>query len=368
MGKPTFYTAFANSMREDEFLPNLSDEATKISDLLQGLVFEDAIYYLKDEIFSGERMIQNFSKYGDKFDIFYFSGHAKNGSLVCSDNFVSNITHTASVFSNNLKNLKLAFFNACETYKLAQLIVDKKMEDPSKDENLVLISCHSQINAFTAERFATLFFSQVGRPGTYYDAYLNAKNLVCMMNDKVTFKEFYDYDEMKAGGNSFDYAYIDLKAMLDRKNKPKDIPAPAPGAVVPAAAAPPQQPSLPTSIINPSKQAKDILAANYLKEVVQTLSTSEKVAPQSKDALTEALAKTKQFVDGEVKKGALTNVWKEMALVMPGLDPKTAMHSLVNIEKKDYTKTLTHFYNKPDNNPTLANLVQTASTIKAGYG
>jgi hypothetical protein len=53
---------------------------------------------------------------------------------------------------------------------------------------------------------------------------------------------------------------------------------------------------------------------------------------------------------------------------MPGLDPKTAMHSLVNIEKKDYSKTLTHFFNTPDNNPTLANLVQTASTIKAGYG
>src|SRR6187402_3007972 len=101
---------------------------------------------------------------------------------------------------------------------------------------------------------------------------------------------------MKAGGNSFDYAYIDLKAMLDRKNKMKDIAATAPGAapveMQPAAA--PQQMGQATSIINPSKQAKDILAANYLKEVVQTLSTSEKVAPQSKDALTEALNKTKQ--------------------------------------------------------------------------
>jgi hypothetical protein len=61
---------------------------------------------------------------------------------------------------------------------------------------------------------------------------------------------------------------------------------------MPAAAAP-QQPSLPTSIINPSKQAKDILAANYLKEVVQTLSTSEKVAPQSKDALTGSVSQDK---------------------------------------------------------------------------
>ena len=217
MGKPTFYTAFANSMREDEFLPNLSDEATKISDLLQGLVFEDAIYYLKDEIFSAEKMILNFSKYGDKFDIFYFSGHAKNGALVCSDNFTGNTDTMASVFSNNLRNLKLAFFNACETYQLAELIVDRKMITPMDEENLILIACKSQINAFVAERFATLFFSQVGRPGTYFDAYENAKNLVRLLNEKVTFREFYDYDEMKAAGNDFDYAYIDMKMMLARK-------------------------------------------------------------------------------------------------------------------------------------------------------
>jgi len=80
------------------------------------------------------------------------------------------------------------------------------------------------------------------------------------------------------------------------------------------------------------------------------------------------LNKTKQFVNGEVNKNALKNVWKEIGVVMPGLDPKTAMHSLVNIEKNDYSKTLTNFFKCPDNNPTLANLTQTASTIKAGYG
>lgn len=368
MGKPTFYTAFANSMREEDFLPNLSEEATKISDLLQGLVFEDAIYYLKDEIFSGERMIQNFSKYGDKFDIFYFSGHAKNGALECSDKFIGNMSSMATVISCNLKNLKLAFFNACETYPLAQSIVDKKMINPPKAEDLILISCKSKINAFIAERFATLFFSQVGRPGTYYDAYVNARNLICLSNEKIVFKEFYDYDDMKSTTDVFDYAYIDVKAMLGKNNDGKESPPAAPVAPesTPTTSAP--QPAHPSSIINPSKQAKDVLAANYLKEVMQTLSTSDKVAPQSVEALTAALNKTKQFVNGEVNKSALKNVWKEIGIVMPGLDPKTAMHSLVNIEKKDYSKTLTNFFKSADSNPTLANLTQTASTIKAGYG
>jgi hypothetical protein len=207
--KPTFYTVFSNSMKPEEYLPNLSEEATKISDLLHGLVFSDAIYYMKDEIFTADRLIANFSKYGDKFDIFYFSGHAKDGALKFSDNFISNTDRMADVININLKNLQLGFFNACETFDLAKKIITKRIRARSQNR-LVMITCGCAINAFLAERFATLFFNQVGRPGTYYDAYKNAATLLSLVNDKLRFREFYDADELEAANSDFDYAFIDI--------------------------------------------------------------------------------------------------------------------------------------------------------------
>src|SRR5580765_2926714 len=56
--KPTFYTAFANS--EKNFIPNLSEEAMKISDLMQDLAFNDKLYYIKDEVFNMDRLVKNF--------------------------------------------------------------------------------------------------------------------------------------------------------------------------------------------------------------------------------------------------------------------------------------------------------------------
>jgi hypothetical protein len=207
--KPTFYTVFSNSIKPDEYLPNLSEEATKISDLLHGLVFSDAIYYMKDEIFTADRLIANFSKYGDKFDIFYFSGHAKDGALKFSDNFISNTDRMADVININLKNLQLGFFNACETFDLAKKIIEKRLKTNSSN-HLVMITCGCAINAFLAEKFATLFFNHVGRPGTYYDAYKNASTLLSLVNDKLRFREFYDPAELANATSDFDYAFIDI--------------------------------------------------------------------------------------------------------------------------------------------------------------
>ena len=207
--KPTFYTVFSNSMKPDEYLPNLSEEATKISDLLNGLVFSDVIYYMKDELFTADRLIANFSKYGDKFDIFYFSGHAKDGALRFSDNFISDTDRMADVINVNLRNLQLGFFNACDTFDLAKKIVQKRAKAQSTNR-LVMITCGCAINAFLAERFATLFFNHVGRPGTYFDAYKNASTLLSLVNGKLRFREFYSLEDLESATEDFDYAFIDI--------------------------------------------------------------------------------------------------------------------------------------------------------------
>ncbi|HUP13867.1 MAG TPA: hypothetical protein VM187_16715, partial [Niastella sp.] len=169
--KPTFYTAFSNSI--EEVLPNLSDEAMKISDLLQELAFNDKLYYIKDEVFDLERLITNFGKYGRRIDIFYFSGHGVDGCLQLFKNYKVEPDEMSDIVNTSLKNAKLIFFNACETFTLAQQIVAEREE---VKENLVIISCKNKINSFIAERFATLLFTQIGQPGTYREAYDQAKS------------------------------------------------------------------------------------------------------------------------------------------------------------------------------------------------
>jgi len=263
--KPTFYTVFSNSMKPDEYLPNLSEEATKISDLLHGLVFSDAIYYMKDEIFTADRLIANFSKYGDKFDIFYFSGHAKDGQLKFSDNFISNVDRMADVININLKNLQLGFFNACETFDLAKKIIERRVMGQSSTR-LVMITCGCAINAFLAERFATLFFNHVGRPGTYYDAYKNASTLLSLVNNNLRFREFYDADELASTTGDFDYAFIDVPFVVKPVAQPRGVTSAGRSSGVsaasPIAASPLSASPLAAGILAPGIPAAGPLAAS----------------------------------------------------------------------------------------------------------
>src|SRR5436190_7410752 len=112
MARPTFYTAFSNSMTD--VIPNLSDEAMKISDLLQELAFNDKLYYIKDEIFSLERLVLNFAKYGRRIDIFYFSGHGSDGCLQLMEGSLPS-DRMSEIINSSLKNAGLIIFNACET-------------------------------------------------------------------------------------------------------------------------------------------------------------------------------------------------------------------------------------------------------------
>ncbi|MHA4847837.1 hypothetical protein ACX0G7_26965 [Flavitalea antarctica] len=389
-------------MKPDEYLPNLSEEATKISDLLHGLVFSDVIYYMKDEIFTADRLIANFSKYGDKFDIFYFSGHAKDGALKFSDNFISNTDRMADVININLRNLQLGFFNACETFDLAKKIVQKRASGKSNNK-LVMITCGCAINAFLAERFATLFFNHVGRPGTYYDAYKNASTLLSLVNDKLRFREFYSMEDLESASEDFDYAFIDIP-LVARPETPPSF-APSRGEPVPAGSAPipsgpvvapagnpvgasvadaymeaaysdPSKPvpagdpihdmdlirAVPTSsrsIINADKKTLDILSANYVKECTQTAMTSNALDPRQMEILNQAIKGTQEIVDGNVVTGKVKQLWKEAARILPGVDSKNDFRSLIKVSKGAYNNALDMFFGNADKKPTVANIKQT---------
>lgn len=112
MAKPTIYTAFCNSMENN--IPNLSEEAMKISDLIQDLVFNDKLYFIKDEIFDLQRLMLNFEKHGRRIDIFYFSGHGDDGCLQLTGNHKLESWQMADLVNTNLKNAGLVFFNAAK--------------------------------------------------------------------------------------------------------------------------------------------------------------------------------------------------------------------------------------------------------------
>jgi hypothetical protein len=414
--KPTFYTVFSNSMKPDEYLPNLSEEATKISDLLHGLVFSDTIYYMKDEIFTADRLIANFSKYGDKFDIFYFSGHAKDGALKFSDNFISNTDRMADVININLRNLQLGFFNACETFDLAKKIVERRSNSGS-NSRLVMITCGCSINAFLAEKFATLFFNHVGRPGTYYDAFKNASTLLSLVNHQLRFREFYDYNELANATADFDYAFIDVPVpakvvpsaparVRERTSAPfPAVSSPSPSrrglSPSPAAAAAPAstergpdvdlsatgaawsddhgaetaaaarvddgtaraRPSATQSIINPDKTTMDILSANFIKECTQTVLDSNALGSKQKALLNEAIRGTRQIAGGTAESGKVKQLWKEAARILPGVDSKNDFRSLIKVSRGTYDKALNHFFGKAGSQPKIEN-IQAPDTAK----
>jgi hypothetical protein len=398
-------------MKPDEYLPNLSEEATKIADLLHGLVFSDTIYYMKDEIFTADRLIANFSKYGDKFDIFYFSGHAKDGALKFSDNFISNTDRMADVININLRNLQLGFFNACETFDLAKKIVERRAHSGISNR-LVMITCGCAINAFLAEKFATLFFNHVGRPGTYYDAYKNASTLLSLVNDKLRFREFYNYRELANATGDFDYAFIDVPVPAKTPTAPPRVAAPASMPVAAGAApSPPRpraslapvaasngkhsavayadviddfagdlhapdlpavyadneearaRPSATQSIISPDKTTMDILSANFVKECTQTVLESNALGKKHKALLNEAIKGTQQVADGTAESGKVKQLWKEAARILPGVDSKNDFRSLIKVSRGTYDKALDHFFGKAGSQPKLEN-IQAPSVAK----
>lgn len=355
MGKPTFYTAFANSTSEKDFLPNLSEEALKIADLLQKLAFDDRLYYVKDEIFNLDRLVMNFSKYGERFDIFYFSGHGNDGCLRLTGNFSTGLMPMANVINSTLKNLQLGFFNACETFDLAKEIIVKRSQSKTAGK-LVLIACRNDINTFVAERFATLFFTQIGQPGTYKDAYDQAKSLVSLIKSEVQFKEFYTVEDVVQADKNFDYAYIEI-----------DFGQPATSAS-PAAEknSPPQSEATatqaPTSIIGNNTIVNDALTTNYLNEVINTLSNAPMEA-RKVQMLSSALEAAQKVSQGAKMNSKLNQIFKNAADALPGVPSSAAFQSLINVEKHKNDPMVQKIINN-DNNSAIGSLVDVVSNIK----
>lgn len=348
MAKPTFYTAFSNSV--NNVIPNLSEEAMKIADLLQELAFNDKLYYIKDEIFNIERLTLNFMKYGRRIDIFYFSGHGVDGCLQLMENYTVQCNIMSDIVNTSLKNAKLIFFNACETWKLATEIIKKRnnAEDP-----IVLISCQGKINSFKAERFATLLFSQIGQPGTYRDAYDQAKVLMKAIHKDMRFKEFETKKAIQEAGDDFDIGYIELGLN---------------GAVVETAAAAPgafdEKPAK-SSIIGQDKLTRDALTSNYVHEVIESIVTNaNEIEGDKLKLLKDALHAAEQIAKGEKKNKQATQIFNQAAEALPGFSSASAFESLINTEKNLDNPVVKNLIKTKDSGTTIGGLIDQVSNLK----
>lgn len=355
MTKPTFYTAFSNSI--ENMLPNLSDEAMKISDLLQELAFNDKLYYIKDEVFDLDRLLLNFGKYGRRIDIFYFSGHGIEGCLELVKNCRVEPEEMASIVNTSLKNAKLIFFNACETFELAQKIIAEREE---MKDNLVIISCKQKINSIIAERFATLLFTQIGQPGTYREAYDQAKSLMKAIHKNIRFKEFDCRQDVTAAGDDFDIAYIEIKAEAQLETLEEDC-----TPVVTATVTETGQKTK-TSIIGQDKLTRDALTSNYVHEVVESIAANPReINIETLGLLKDALLTANQIANkGEKKSRQNTELFKKAAESLPGLSSASAFDSLINAEKNIDKPSVKNLIKSTLTGKTIGGLLEKLTSIK----
>lgn len=352
MSKPTFYTAFSHSI--DNAIPNLTEEAMKISDLMQELVFEDKLYYIKDEVFDFERLVNNFTKYGQRIDIFYFSGHGIKGCLQLFKNFKIQPEQMSDIVNTLLSNVKLIFFNACETFTLAQQIIEEREE---LKENLVIISCKNEIDSFVAERFATLLFKQIGQLGTYREAYNQAKSVVKAVNKNIRFKEFDCRSDVAGATDDFDIGYIEIKAEKHLEALEEDC-----TPVVTAAATTQKTKS---SIIGQDKLTRDALTTNYVHEVVESIAAKpQEIESETLQLLKSALESAEQVAKGEKKNKQITELFKKAAELLPGFSSASAFDSLINAEKNMDNPSVKNLIKSKITGKTIGGLLDKLSSIK----
>lgn len=354
MTKPTFYTAFSNSI--ENMLPNLSDEAMKISDLLQELAFNDKLYYIKDEVFDLDRLLLNFGKYGRRIDIFYFSGHGVEGRLELVKNCKVEPAEMSAIVNTSLKNAKLIFFNACETFELAQKIIAERGD---LKDNLVIISCKKKINSLIAERFATLLFTQIGQPGTYREAYDQAKSLMKAIHKNIQFKEFDCRQDVSTADEDFDIAYIEIKAEAHFETLEEDC-----TPVLTETTTATEQKTK-KSIIGQDKLTRDALTTNYVHEVVESIAANpQQIDSETLGLLKDALVTADQIAKGEKKNRQNTELFKKAAESMPGLSSASAFDSLINAEKNIDKPSVKNLIKSTLSGKTIGGLIEKLTSIK----
>jgi len=326
MEKPTVYTVFANSVKDH--LPNLTDEALSITHIFLPLAFNDKLYYIKDEIFDVERLTQNFSKYGNKYTIFYFSGHSKDGCLNLTNDFKIEAKPMSDIILNSLKNIQLIFLNACETFPLAKEIIRQLNVE---EGGPVIISCGTEINTYLGETFAKLLFEQIGQQEPIRKAYDSAKSLVTALakNSKIIFREFDNKNDVIDSDNDFTIGYIELKKKTSIADGP---PAPA---------------KKHSSMIGDDKLTRDALSTNYLTSIVESISSTPNVLEKKTiTALSNALEAAKQVAGGKKEDKDVKKVFDKAAFALPGIDSRRIFSALINTEKNlDATKVKSYIKN-----------------------
>lgn len=211
----------------------------------------------------------------------------------------------------------------------------------------MLISCKKKINSFIAERFATFLFKQIGQPGSYRNAYDNAKVLTLTANKEIRFKEFDTMESIQEAGDDFDFGYIEIK----------------PAAAAPA---PPQAQKAKSSIIGQNTLIRDALTANYVHEIIESLASNASEIDNGKLQLLKlALLTAEQIAKGEKKDKQATEIFQQAAEAFPGLNSGKVFDSLINAEKHIDDNAVKNLLKAKDSSITIDHMLQHVNSITA---
>ncbi|HUP13703.1 MAG TPA: hypothetical protein VM187_15885, partial [Niastella sp.] len=239
---------------------------------------------------------------------------------------------------------------------LARRIVAEREE---VKENLVIISCKNKINSLIAERFATLLFTQIGQPGTYREAYDQAKSLMKAIHKNIRFKEFDCRKDVSDASEDFDIGYIEIKAEAQLESMEEDC-----SPVVTATATATEQKTK-TSIIGQDKLMRDALTTNYVHEVVESIAANrQKLNTETLHLLKNALETADQIAKGDKKSRENTELFKKAAESLPGFSSGSAFDSLINAEKNIDKPSVKNLIRSKVSGNTIGGLISKLTNIK----
>ena len=119
--KPVILLAFTNS--EVAKLPMLQQELAAIEKLLRHPLLQKQIEIVTPKHTTNQNLNQKFAQYGNRMEVFHFSGHADGGGIHTEG--AKKYAYTEGLAAS-FKNtpIKLVFLNGCATYGQVQALLD----------------------------------------------------------------------------------------------------------------------------------------------------------------------------------------------------------------------------------------------------
>jgi hypothetical protein len=145
--RPVIYFCFANQL--DNHLDCLKKESRQIFRTLQTFHDKLIIEFIRDESVEIDELFEDMKNYGNRMQIFHYSGHADSDVLLLEDN-AAHADGFAKLLETVAPSVQLVFLNGCSSYGHVKRLFEKKCK------TVIATSC--PIGDMKATEFSTKFY------------------------------------------------------------------------------------------------------------------------------------------------------------------------------------------------------------------